>query len=66
MLEQLPHVKVAPSDLRSWLAVPANKNNNKQIVISQFTSQDVARRTDGSAFEKKDYYSAPENFEGIF
>jgi hypothetical protein len=55
----LPHVKVPPSELRSWLANPVNKSNNKQIVISQFTSQDVAVRIDGAPFEKKDYYANP-------
>jgi len=29
VLEQLPHVKVPPSQLREWLADPANKTNNK-------------------------------------
>lgn len=29
VLEQLPHVKVPPSQLREWLANPVNKANNK-------------------------------------
>lgn len=38
VLVQLPHVIVPPSELRQWLANPENSQNNKQIVISQFTS----------------------------
>jgi len=34
VLEQLPHVKVPPSELRTFLADPANKGDNKRIVIS--------------------------------
>jgi hypothetical protein len=49
-------VKVPPSELRAFLADPANKANNKQIVISQFTSKDVAAKIDGSSFEKSEYY----------
>lgn len=66
VLEQLPHVKVAPQDLRTWLAKPENKNNNKQVVLTQFTSKDVAVRKDGKPFEKKDYYARPEDFTGCF
>jgi len=60
VLELLPHVKVAPSELREWLAVPENKSNNNQIVISQFTSQDLAEHKDPSReFSKADYYKNP-------
>jgi len=33
VLEKLPHIKVPPSELRAFLADPAN-NNNKRIVIT--------------------------------
>jgi len=29
VLEQLPHVKVLPNELRAWLSDPINKVNNK-------------------------------------
>lgn len=66
VLEQLPHVKVDPKDLRSFLEDPANAKNNKQIVICSFTSADLVRHKQGKAFDKKDYYSNPENYEGVF
>lgn len=34
VLEQLPHVKVPPSELREFLAKPENKANNKRIVLT--------------------------------
>ena len=34
VLEQLPHVKVAPSELRAYLANPENASNNRQIIIT--------------------------------
>lgn len=34
VLEQLPHVKVPPSELRAYLANPENAQNNRQIIIS--------------------------------
>jgi len=66
MLEILPHVKVAPSDLRAFLADPVNKANNKRVVLVQFTSKDVAVKIDGTPFEKAEYYSNPERFQGCF
>lgn len=38
VLEQLPHVKVPPSELRAYLADPVNAANNRQIIISIFSS----------------------------
>lgn len=38
VLTQLPHVIVPASNLREFLADPVNKENNKHIVICQFTS----------------------------
>ena len=64
VLEQLPHVKVEPKDLKKFLS--ENKGMNKKIVISQFTSKDVAVKTDGGAFEKAEYYKHPEHFVGCF
>lgn len=48
------------------MANPENNANNKKIVISQFTSKDVAKKIDGSPFEKSEYYKNPENFTGCF
>jgi alpha-aminoadipic semialdehyde synthase len=58
VLEQLPHIKVAPKELRAYLA-DTSKHNNKQIVISQFTSADIAVPIDGKPFDKQRYYSEP-------
>lgn len=61
VLEQLPHVKVPPSELREYLANPENANNNRQIIISTFASQDIARPKDSSQeFNKEHYYRHPE------
>jgi alpha-aminoadipic semialdehyde synthase len=57
---------VQPADLRAFLANPVNKANNKQIVLVQFTSRDVVVKKDGSDFDKKEYYTNPERFNGIF
>lgn len=67
VLEQLPHVNVPPSELREYLADPANASNNRQIIISIFSSQDIARPKDKSKqFDKKHYYAHPEEYEGYF
>jgi len=39
---------------------------NKQIVICQFSSADISRRMDGKPFERSEYYSNPEHYEGYF
>lgn len=66
VLEQLPHVKVKPCDLKAYCEDPANANNNKQIVISQFTSGDMSRHKSGKEFVKSEYYANPEEYEGYF
>lgn len=66
VLEQLPHVKVPADKLRAYLADESNKPHNKKIVLTQFTSKDVAKKIDGSAFEKSEYYQHPERFQGCF
>lgn len=67
MLEQLPHVKVAPRDLKDFLSQEDVKKNNKQIIIVTFSSGDLAKPKEaGKVFDKKEYYSSPENFEGDF
>jgi len=67
VLEQLPHVKVKPEDLKNYLADPENAANNKQIIISQFASGDLVKRKEGSEpFNKNEYYEFPEKFEGVF
>ena len=67
VLEQLPHVKVKPEDLREYLADPDNAANNKQIIISQFSSGDLVKNVDETkSYDKKDYYANPENYAGRF
>ena len=67
VLEQLPHVKVPPSELRDFLADPANASNNKQIIISLFASEDLAKPKDANAvFDKNHYYQHPEEYNGRF
>lgn len=67
VLEQLPHVKVPPSELRAYLADPVNAANNRQIIISIFSSQDLSRPKDPSKeFNKTHYYKHPEEYTGYF
>lgn len=67
VLEQLPHVKVPPSELRAYLAIPENAQNNRQIIISQFESKDISRPKDrNQVFSKAHYRSNPEQYEGYF
>lgn len=65
VLEQLPHDKVPASELRAYVE-DKSRHSNKKIVIVQFTSLDVAKKPDGSPFEKKEYYANPEKFVGRF
>jgi len=67
VLEQLPHVKVPPSELRAYLADPVNASNNKKIIISIFSSKDISRPKDRTKeFDKEHYYAHPEEYEGYF
>jgi len=67
VLEMLPHAKVPPSELRAYLADPGNASNNKQIIISIFSSKDISRPKDRTKeFNKDHYYAHPEEYEGYF
>lgn len=66
VLTQLPHVKVDPKDLHAFCADPANKKNNKQIVICQFLTQDMVKRMDGKPYEKQDYRNNPHEYTDTF
>lgn len=56
-----------PAELRAYLADEANANNNKQIIISCFSSEDLAKPKDNSkAFNKAHYYQHPEEYSGRF
>ena len=56
-----------PSELRAYLAIPENANNNRQIIISTFSSGDLSRPKDASrAFDKSHYYKHPEEYTGCF
>jgi len=49
------------------LADPVNAANNKQIIISVFSSADIARPKDKTkSFDKAHYYKNPEEYEGYF
>lgn len=52
--------------MKAFCADPANKANNKQIVISTFASKDLAEHRDGKEFVKSEYYANPENYRGLF
>jgi len=65
VLEQLPHIKVEPKDLKKFCEDPANADN-KRIIISQFNSEALSRPTCGKPFVKSEYYANPEGFEGYF
>ena len=66
VLEQLPHIKVAPSDLHAFCKDPENKQNNKRIVICQFETKDLVRRIDGKAYDKHDYRSNSQEYIDAF
>ena len=56
-----------PSELRAYLADPVNAANNRQIIISIFSSKDISRPKDKSKqFNKDHYYANPEQYEGYF
>ena len=65
MLEKLPHKRVAAKDLRAFLA-DKSQHDTRQVIICQFTSEDVAEPIDGSPFDKQRYYREPEKFKGRF
>jgi alpha-aminoadipic semialdehyde synthase len=62
VLEQLPHVKVDPDDLKDM----EGKYDNKTIIISQFTSKHLVRHKEGQPFDKADYYAHPNKYENKF
>ena len=66
VLEQLPHVKVAAKDLQAFCKDPANKQNNKQIVICQFETKDLVKRIDGRPYEKNDYRNNSQEYIDTF
>ena len=66
VLEQLPHIKVAPCDLHAFLKDPANKQNNRRIVISQFITSDLVARIDGKPYDKVDYRTNSQDYVNCF
>lgn len=66
VLELLPHVKVAPEDLHEFVKDPENKKKNKQIVITQFETKDMVKRTDGKPYSKRDYRENPHEYFDCF
>ena len=65
VLEQLPHVKVDPCNLRVFCQDPVNKNN-KRIVISQFLTHDLVKRIDGKPYDKHDYRNNSHEYVDCF
>ena len=58
VLEQLPHVRVQPEGLKGF-----KSEDNKKIVICNFTSEHLVRHKKGLKFDKKDYYAHANNYE---
>ncbi len=55
VIEQLPHIKVDPDELKNISKIPGI--DNKKIIISQFTSKHLVKHKDGRPFDKADYYA---------
>jgi alpha-aminoadipic semialdehyde synthase len=60
VLEQLPHVKVRPDDLKNLKNIVGT--DQKKIIISQFTSEHLVKHKDGLPFNKADYYANSNNY----
>jgi alpha-aminoadipic semialdehyde synthase len=61
VLEQLPHVKVDPDELKNLESIVGK--DTKKIIISQFASKHMVKHKEGHAFNKSDYYAHPQNYE---
>ena len=48
VLEQLPHIKVEPDQLKNLAEIMGT--DNKRIVISQFSGKHIVRHKEGLAF----------------
>jgi hypothetical protein len=48
-LEQLPHIKVDPDELKEYIRL-YDGESNKKIVISQFTGKHLVKRKDGKRY----------------
>lgn len=60
VLEQLPHIKVKPDDLKNLKNIVGV--DQKKIIISQFTAEHLVKHKDGRAFNKADYYANSNNY----
>lgn len=63
VLEQLPHEKVDPDDLKN---LKTGNEDTKKIIITNFSSQHLVRHKEGKPFDKKDYYANPNDYESKF
>lgn len=61
VLEQLPHEKVDPDDLKNL-----KSTDTRKIIISNFEAKHLVRHKDGKPFDKKDYYANPNEYEAKF
>jgi len=73
VLEMLPHVKVEPDDLASYIeSHKEEKSRIKTIVISQFSAKDLVRLKNGEEdgkqvpFDKAHYYKNPHLYQSKF
>ena len=59
----MPHIKVDPDELEKF----TDKNDNKRIIISNFTAKHLVRpKDDSQSFDKTDYYNNPRKYESKF
>jgi alpha-aminoadipic semialdehyde synthase len=63
VLEQLPHIRVKPDELKDLLAC---STDNKRIVITQFSAEHLVRHKEGKPFNKQHYYEHPDEYESKF
>lgn len=61
VLEQLPHIKIAPDELKTL-----QSSDSKKIYIAQFTQKDLVRHKEGKEFNKRHYYDHPNFYESKF
>lgn len=61
VIEQLPHVKVDPDDLKRLNEIVGT--DTKKIIISQFTQRHLVKHKEGLPFDKANYYANPSQYE---
>ena len=64
VLEQLPHIKVEPDQLKNLAEIMGT--DNKRIVISQFSGKHIVRHKEGLAYDRLHYYANPNQYVSKF